>query len=64
MQKQVDTEKNKLLEISVINSVTKPASWVNPLVTVPKSGSSSVQICADTCATNVAVIRKSYQIPT
>lgn len=32
MQKQVDTEEDKLLEISVMKRVTKPATWVNPLV--------------------------------
>lgn len=32
MKKQVDTEEDKLLEISVMKRVTKPATWVNPLV--------------------------------
>ena len=32
MKKQVDTEEDKLLEISVMKLVTKPATWVNPLV--------------------------------
>ena len=36
IQKQVDTEEDKLLEISVIKPVTKSATWVNPLIIVAK----------------------------
>ena len=42
MQKQVDTELDKLLELGVIEPVTKPPTWVNPLVVVPKTDPSKI----------------------
>ena len=64
MQKQVDTEIDKLLDLGVIEPVTKPPTWVNPLVVVPKRDSSNVRICVDMRAANVAIIREPYQIST
>ena len=57
---QVDTEIDKLLELSVIGSITKPSTWVNPLVVVPKKDASGVWICVDMQAANVAVVREPH----
>ena len=64
MQHQIDEELDKLLEYKVIEPVTSPPTWVNPLVIVPKPNASSIRICVDMRAANTAIIREPYQIPT
>ena len=64
MQKQLDEELDKLLELGVIEHVTKPPTWVNPLVVVPKKDGEGVRICVDMRIANTAIIREPYQIPT
>jgi hypothetical protein len=63
MQKQVDTELERLLELGVIEPVSKPPTWVNPIVVVPKDGN-NIRMCVDMRAPNSAIIREPYQIPT
>uniref|UniRef100_A0A7M5XNH5 Endonuclease n=1 Tax=Clytia hemisphaerica TaxID=252671 RepID=A0A7M5XNH5_9CNID len=64
MRKEVDTELDRLLELGVIEPVSDPPSWVNPIVPVPKPNSSNIRLCVDMRAANTAIIREPYQIPT
>ena len=64
MQKQVDQELDKLLQLNVIEPISDPPTWVSPLVIVPKRDSKSVRICVDMRAVNTSIIREPYQIPT
>ena len=64
MQKQVDDELDKLLQLNVIEKVTSPPTWVSPLVIVPKKDPSKIRMCVDMRAVNTSIIREPYQIPT
>ena len=63
MQKEVDVELEKLLAKGVIEKVSTPPAWVNPLVVVPKKNK-GIRICVDMRVANSAIIREPYQIPT
>ena len=62
MIKEVDAEIDKLLDLSVLEPVKKPPSWINPLVVVPKK--KGIRLCVDMRVANTAIIREPYQIPT
>ena len=64
MQPQVNTELERLLELGVIEPVSKPPTWVNPIVVVPKKDPGSIRMCVDMRAANTSIIREPYQIPT
>jgi len=65
MQKQVDNELDKLLEMNVIKKIDSPPTWVSPLVIVPKKDpSDGIRMCVDMRAVNTSIIREPYQIPT
>ena len=63
LQKKVDVEIDKLIELDIIEAVTSPPTWVNPLVVVKKSDD-SIRLCVDMREANEAIIRQPYQIPT
>ena len=64
MQKELDSELDKLLDLGIIEPVTKPPTWVNQLVIVPKKDGEGIRICVDMRVANTAIIREPYQIPT
>ena len=64
MQKQVDSELDKLLQLAVIEPISEPPTWISPLVIVPKKDCKSVRICVDMRAVNTSIIQEPYQIPT
>jgi hypothetical protein len=62
MQKQVDSEINKLLEQGIIEKSSSP--WCSPLVAVPKSDGKSIRLCVDFRRINTLMINKdSYPLP-
>ena len=63
LQKQVDQELDRLLQLGVLEKVDTPPTWVNPLhVAAKKNG--GIRICVDMKKANTAIIREPYQIPT
>ena len=58
----------KMLDEDVIEPVTGPTAWVNPLVVVPKysnTGKSyNIRICIDMRRANEAIMREPHPIPT
>ena len=56
----------ELEKLDVIETVTTPASWVNPLVTIEKSNgiSPNILICLDMRRANEAVAREKHPVPT
>ena len=64
MRQQVNAELDRLLDLDVIEPVTTPPTWVNPIVVVLKKDSNNIRMCVDMRAANVAIIREPYQIPT
>lgn len=63
MQREVENELNKLLADGVIEPVSNPPTWVNPLVVVPKKNK-GIRICVDMRMANSSIIREPYQIST
>ena len=62
LQQQVDVEIDHLIKLNVLEQVTKPPTWVNPLIVVPKK--IGIRLCVDMRMANTAIIREPYQIPT
>ena len=63
MQQELDKEIDKLLDLHVLEPVTQPPSWINPLVIVPKR-TKGFRVCVDMRIANSAIIREPYQVPT
>ena len=56
------TELNRLCDMNVITSVTKPTPWVSSLVTVVKSD--KLRVCIDSKHLNQYIKRSHYPLPT
>lgn len=59
----------ELVDLDVIERVTEPAHWVNPLVTVEKrpendNKQGDVRICIDMRRANIAIVREHHPVPT
>ena len=59
----------ELVSLDVIERVTEPAQWVNPLVTVEKRAENEktqgdVRLCIDMRRANQAIIRERHPVPT
>ncbi|XP_062844794.1 uncharacterized protein K02A2.6-like [Trichomycterus rosablanca] len=59
----------ELVDLDVIERVSEPAQWVNPLVTVEKRPENDhkhgdVRICIDMRRANVAIVRERHPVPT
>lgn len=55
--------------MDVIERVTEPAHWVNPLVTVEKrpeneNKQGEVRLCIDMRRANTAIVQECYPVPT
>ena len=64
LQKEVDVELQRQLDLGVIETVKKPPTCVNPLHIVSKKNNKGMQICVDMKRTNSTIIHEPYQIPT
>ena len=63
-RKQKVTAKLKQLEeMDVIEKVSGPTSWINPLVAVRKPNG-DIRICLDMRQANRAILREKHQVPT
>jgi hypothetical protein len=60
---QVAKKLEELERLDVIEKVSEPSAWVNPLVTVQKPNG-DVRMCLDMREANKAIIRERYPIPT
>ena len=49
--------------MGIIQPVEGPASWVNPVVIVPKNNG-EIRLCVDMRQANQAIMRRRYPIPT
>ena len=56
VKKDVEAELKRLREMDVIEEVTGPTPWVNPMVVVPKKNK-GVHICIDMRKVNEAIQR-------
>ena len=63
LQSQFKAQLEEMEENQLITKVTEPTEWVNPLVTVMKSGQ-SLRICLDPGLLNAAIKREHFAIPT
>lgn len=53
----------QLEELDVIEKVSGPTSWINPLVVVEKTNG-DIRICLDTRQANPAILREKQPVPT
>jgi hypothetical protein len=60
---KVEEKIDELKKLDVIEPVTKPTNWVNPLVTVEKPGG-GIRMCLDMRRANEAIVRERHPIPT
>ena len=63
-QKQIKESVDALLNEDVIEKMSEPPTWLNPLIPVVKPDGSGIRLCVDMRAANTAVVREPYQIPT
>ena len=61
-RKKVEVELERLQRLDIIEPVTGPTSWVNPIVPVPKSND-RIRLCLDMRRANEAIIRERHIIP-
>lgn len=61
-RKKVSAETQRLLDLDVIERVSGPTSWINPIVAVPKGD--KIRLCLDMRRANEAIIRERHVIPT
>ena len=52
-----------MIKLDVIEPISEPAEWVNPLVTVEKP-SRKLRVCLDPKDLNKAIKRQHYKLPT
>ncbi|KAG8173419.1 hypothetical protein JTE90_002013 [Oedothorax gibbosus] len=62
LEQQVQDELLRMEQNGIIEKVTKPTDWVNPVVIVPKKDN-SLRICLDPRHLNKVIKRQHYQIP-
>ncbi|XP_043471652.1 uncharacterized protein K02A2.6-like [Leptopilina heterotoma] len=63
LETKVNNKIDELVEMDVIEPVTKPCKWVSPMVPILKENG-DVRICVDMRCPNKAIIRKNHPIPT
>ncbi len=61
-RKKVEAELARLQSLDIIEPVTCPTSWINPIVAVPKSND-RIRLSLDMQRDNEAVIRERHVIP-
>ena len=59
---KVEAELNRLLDADIIEPVSGPTSWLNPIVAVPKSDN-TIRLCLDMRQANKAIQRERHVIP-
>ena len=59
----VENKIKELLNMDIIEEVSGPTPWVNPVVIVPKANS-EIRLCLDMRQANQAIVRERYPIPT
>lgn len=62
LEESVRSELLRMENIGVIEKVTKPTDWVNPIVIVPKKDN-SIRLCLDPRHLNKYIKRQHYRIP-
>ena len=62
LEQKVQDELLQMEQNGIIEKVTKPTDWVNPVVIVPKKDN-SIRICLDPRHLNKFIKRQHYQIP-
>ena len=61
-RRKVETELERLLNLDIIEPVSGPTSWLNPVVPVPKADG-SIRLCLDMRKANTAIRRERHVIP-
>lgn len=59
---QVEAKLNELLQLDIIERVTKPTSWVSPLVPILKDNG-ELRLCVDMRRANQAIQRLNHPLP-
>lgn len=62
LEQKVQDELARMIQDGIIEKVTKPTDWVNPVVIVPKKDN-TIRICLDPRHLNKFIRRQHYQIP-
>ncbi len=63
LRRAVERKIKELMDMDIIEPVSGPTPWVNPVVIVPKSNS-EIRLCLDMRQANRAIVRERYPIPT
>ena len=63
LRDKVNQKLEELLQLDVIEPVSGPTSWVNPLVTVVKPNN-DIRLCLDMRKANTAIRREKHPVPT
>ena len=63
LRDRVDEKINDLIKNDVIEEVSGPTPWVNPVVVTPKPGG-DIRLCLDMRRANEAILRERHPIPT
>jgi hypothetical protein len=63
LREKVNEQLDALLKLDVIEPVSRPTSWVNPLVSVLKPNG-DIRLCLDMRRANTAIKREKHPVPT
>ena len=63
LRDKLKSELDRMIKLDVIEPVSEPTEWVNPLVTVEKPNG-KLRVCLDPRDLNKAIKRQHYKLPT